>query len=81
MSSLTYNHPELTIQAAADLLNVSRSFLIDKIEFGEIPHHKVGIHYRIHFNALVVYQERLDLATSQALDEMVEISQALGLYD
>ena len=81
MSSLTHNHPEFTIQAAADLLNVSRSFLIDKIESGEIPHHKVGIHYRIHFNALVVYKERLALATSQALDEMVAISQALGLYD
>lgn len=81
MSSLTHNYPELTIQTAADLLNVSRSFLIDKIESGEIPHHKVGIHYRIHFNDLVVYQERLDLATSQALDEMVAISQALGLYD
>jgi excisionase family DNA binding protein len=81
MSSLTHNHPELTTQAAADLLNVSRSFLIDKIESGEIPHHKVGIHYRIHFNDLAIYKERLDLATSQALDEMVEISQALGLYD
>jgi excisionase family DNA binding protein len=81
VSSLTHNHPEFTIQAAADLLNVSRSFLIDKIESGEIPHHKVGIHYRILFNDLVVYKERLDLATSQALDEMVAISQALGLYD
>lgn len=81
MSSFTHNHPEFTIQAATDLLNVSRSFLIDKIESVKIPHHKVGIHYRIHFNALVVYKERLDLATSQALDEMVAISQALGLYD
>lgn len=81
MSSFTHNHPELTTQAAADLLNVSRSFLIDKIESGEISYHKVGIHYRILFNDLVVYKERLALATSQALDEMVEISQALGLYD
>ena len=72
---------ELTTQEAANLLNVSRPYLIKQIELGEIPHHKVGKHRRIHFNDLMVYKDRIDLATAQGLDEMVAISQALGLYD
>jgi hypothetical protein len=29
----------------------------------------------------MVYKNRIDLATAQGLDEMVAISQELGLYD
>ena len=36
---------------------------------------------RINFNDLMVYKERIDRATAQGLDEMVAISQELGLYD
>jgi excisionase family DNA binding protein len=74
-------HAELTTQEAADLLNVSRPFLIKQIELGKIPHHKVGKHRQIQFNDLMVYKDQIDLATSQSLDEMVAISQELGLYD
>ena len=79
--SLIPIHAELTTQEAADLLNVSRPFLIKQIELGEIPHHKVGKHRRINFNDLIVYKERIDRVTAQGLDEMVAISQELGLYD
>jgi excisionase family DNA binding protein len=79
--SLVPIHAELTTQEAADLLNVSRPFLIKQIELGKIPHHKIGKHRRIQFNDLMVYKNQIDLATSQALDEMVAISQELGLYD
>jgi excisionase family DNA binding protein len=74
-------HAELTTQEAADLLNVSRLYLIEQIELGEIPSHKIGKHRRINFNDLIVYKDRIDLATAQGLDEMVAISQELGLYD
>jgi excisionase family DNA binding protein len=79
--SLIPIHAELTTQEAADLLNVSRPYLIKQIELGEIPHHKIGKHRRIHFNDLMVYKDRIDLETAQGLTEMVAISQELGLYD
>jgi excisionase family DNA binding protein len=55
--SLTPIHAELTTQEAADLLNVSRSFLIEKIESGELPHHNLGKHCRINFSDLMVYRK------------------------
>ena len=79
--SLIPIHTELTTQEAANLLNVSRPYLIKQIELGKISHHKVGKHRRIHFNDLMAYQSQVDLATEQGLDEMVAISQELGLYD
>ena len=79
--SLIPIHAELTTQEAADLLNVSRPYLIKQIELGEIPYHKIGKHRRINFNDLMVYKDRIDLATAQGLDEMGAISQELGLYD
>jgi excisionase family DNA binding protein len=79
--SLIPIHTELTTQEAADLLNVSRPFLIEQIESGEIPHHKVGTHRRIYLNDLMGYKDRIDRTSSQGLDEMVAISQELGMYD
>ena len=79
--SLVPIQAELTTQEAAELLNVSRPFVIKQIEAGLIPHHKVGKHRRIHFNDLIAYKEQTDRSTSAALDEMVAISQEMGLYD
>ncbi len=79
--SLIPIHTELTIQAAADLLNVSQPFLLEQIAAGKIIDRQVGNHRRIHFSDLMAYKDQIDLAASQALDEMVAISQELGLYD
>jgi excisionase family DNA binding protein len=79
--SLTPIHAELSPEEAADLLNVSPKFVMKQIESGEIPHHRVGADYRIRYHDLMAYQEQSDRAASQALDEMVAISQELGLYE
>jgi excisionase family DNA binding protein len=74
-------HAELTTQEAADLINVSRPFLIKQLEEGIIPYHKVGKHRRVRFTDLMEYKTNIDAARSKILDEIVAISEELGLYD
>jgi excisionase family DNA binding protein len=71
----------LTTQEAADILHVSRPYLIKLLEEGEMPFTKVGLHRRIRFKDLRDYQKRRKEERRAALREMARISQELGLYD
>lgn len=72
---------ELTTQEAADLLNVSRPFLVKLLEEGKIPFAMVGTHRRIRFSDLIEYKKRRDTERSRALTELTRMSQEMGLYD
>lgn len=72
-------HAQLTTQQAADVLNVSRPFLVSLLEEGKIPHVKVGTHRRILFEDLMRYKKSVDRARHKALDELVKQSETLGM--
>lgn len=72
-------HAELTTQEAADMLNVSRPYLIKLLESGEIPFRRVGRHRRIKFEALQHYRRQDEAKRRAAADELGELGRELGI--
>lgn len=68
-------HAEMTTQQAADILNVSRPFLIKLLERGELAFTKVGTHRRIRFEDLMKFKQALKQRSQDAMDELVAQAQ------
>ena len=71
----------LTTQQAADLLNVSRPYLVKLLESGKISFTKVGRHRRIKYEDLLTYMEKIDVISRQAVDELSRLGQELRMND
>ena len=73
---------ELTTVQAADILHVSRPFLIKLLDERQLPYRRVGKHWRIRMEDVMNYKRAIDQQRETVLDQLVAEAQAQDMgYD
>ena len=79
--SLTPHDAEVSTQVAADILNVSRPFVIKLVDNGTLPCRRVGTHRRLRMADVLAHKRTMEAEFEAAARELSEIGQELGGYD
>jgi excisionase family DNA binding protein len=70
---------ELTTQNAADMLNVSRPYLVKLLEAGALPFHEAGKHRRIKRSDLMAYKAAQEERSAAAMEALAAQAQSLRM--
>jgi excisionase family DNA binding protein len=71
---------EITTQQAADLLNVSRQYLVRLLNEQRIPYRKTGMHRRLRIEDVLAFKEQRDATRRGALADLTQLSEEVGGY-
>jgi excisionase family DNA binding protein len=71
---------ELTTAEASKILGMSRQYLVQLLDKGEIPFHKVGTHRRLYVRDVLAYKARRDTSRRKTLDDLAKREFAEGNY-
>lgn len=72
---------DLTTGQAAELLGVSRQYLVGLLDDETIPCYLVGSHRRVRLDDLMTFKAERDHKRRALLREMVREAEDAGLYD
>ena len=72
---------ELTTVEASKILGVSRQFLVQVLEKGEIPFHMVGTHRRMYVRDVIAYKAKRDISRRNSLNDLAKREFTKGDYD
>jgi excisionase family DNA binding protein len=78
---IVQNQAKLTTMEAASLLGVSRQFLVNLLEKGDVPYHMVGTHRRIYVQDLFQYKAQRDGRRHKVIRELAQAEAKEGIYD
>ena len=76
--TVTAERDELTTDRAAEILNVSHSFLIKLLDKGKIPCREAGPRRRVRLEDVIAYKEAIDQRREAILDQLVADAQEQG---
>lgn len=72
---------ELSTQETADLLNVSRQYVVRLMDEGRLAHHMVGTHRRANLPDVLAFKRERDAKRRGALGKLIRLSEEYGLYE
>jgi excisionase family DNA binding protein len=77
--AITENLTEVTPNEAAEILNVSRTYVLKLLDEGKLPYRHVGAHRRIPYADLIAYRDDQQARSRAAMDQVYAIDRELGL--
>ena len=71
----------LSTQQVADILGVSRPFVVKLIDGGQLAAQMVGTHRRVRAGDLETYRYKRRQKSRATMDELVALTEEMGLYN